>query len=318
MLFFCVPKNLFGSSECGSDLGVEHEHHRSTNRTEGVGTSTLKKGSGALLLHNLAEAVSGALVHPLGLRLLRLHLKTTTDSVKGVRSITGTDGRGLGTSELGCRTDEAILILLVGVVSGEGVEQAEVHTTVRNDTDNRNTNSVVKSTNTRRRNSLLQTVKKAVELCLTSPDVRGETSTGVVKGVNNTQGARSGHATRCHVDQEKLSEFGLLVSLGEHGLNSVLEGEVERLGGEIPDDVGQVSTPKGIDTLLLCDAGEAVNNSGVTGDLAGDNLRVGILGLDEELHALDGGGAGLGDSTRSAARKEVNHEVTHLRNRLKK
>lgn len=45
--------------------------------------------------------------------------------------------------------------------------------------------------------------------------------------------------------------------LGEKGLDLVLEGEVERLGGEVPDHVGGVPSPEGRDTLLLLDTREA-------------------------------------------------------------
>jgi hypothetical protein len=40
----------------------------------------------------------------------------------------------------------------------------------------------------------------------------------------------------------------------DQALNLVLESEVQRLGGEVPDDVGKVSTPQGAETLLGNDA----------------------------------------------------------------
>lgn len=48
-----------------------------------------------------------------------------------------------------------------------------------------------------------------------------------------------------------------LTHLREEGLDLVLEGEVERLGGEVPDDVGGVPSPEGCEALLLVNAGEA-------------------------------------------------------------
>lgn len=44
----------------------------------------------------------------------------------------------------------------------------------------------------------------------------------------------------------------------EHVLDRVLEREVEGLGREVPDDVGEVAAPEGRDALLGGDAGEAV------------------------------------------------------------
>jgi len=47
----------------------------------------------------------------------------------------------------------------------------------------------------------------------------------------------------------------------EHLLVLVLEGEVEGLGGEVPDHVGKVTTPEAAESLFLGDASEAVNDT---------------------------------------------------------
>jgi len=59
------------------------------------------------------------------------------------------------------------------------------------------------------------------------------------------------------------------------------------------------------------DAGEAVSDSGVTCDLTGADLRVGILGLDDELYALDRSGKGLGDGSRDTTGGEINQKIGH-------
>ncbi len=115
------------------DLGVEHQHQGSTDCAESIGTSSLEHGGDTLVLDDLAEAVHGAGVHPFGLGLLRLHLQTTADSVEGVRSISSGDGGELGAAESGEATEQAVVRLLVWVVVHQGVEEAEVHTTVWDD-----------------------------------------------------------------------------------------------------------------------------------------------------------------------------------------
>ena len=52
-----------------------------------------------------------------------------------------------------------------------------------------------------------------------------------------------------------------LLLVGEHGLVGVAESEVERLGGEVTDDVGSVTTPEGEDTLVLSGTAEALANA---------------------------------------------------------
>ena len=302
-------RHLFATAEGGGDLGVQDEDEGGTDGTEGVGPGTLEEGGGSLLLHDLGEAVGGALVDPLGLGLLGLHLETTADRVEGVGGVAGGDGRGLGAGELGGGAEDVVLGLLVGVVPGEGVEEAEVDAAVGDDADDGDADAVVEAADAGGGDGLLEAVEEAVELGLAGPDVGGEAGTGVVEGVDDAEGAGAGEAAGGHVDEEELGKLGVLVGLGEEGLDGVLEGEVEGLGGEVADDVGQVAAPEGADALLGGDAGEAVDDAGVAGDLAGDDLGVGILGLDEELDALDGSGAGLGDGARDTAGNKVQEEI---------
>jgi hypothetical protein len=236
-------------------------------------------------------------------------LKTTTDSVEWVRGVSSGNGRDLGATELGGGTEDTILVLLVRVVSREGVEETEVGSTVWDDSHDGNTNTVVESSDSGRLDSLGKAVNETTELTLSDTDIGSETGTGVVKWVDDQEGTGSGKTSSSHVDEEEFSEFGILVGLREHGLDGVLERKVEGLGREVTDDVGHVTTPEGADSLLTADTGEAVNDTGVTLDLSGDNLWVGILGLDEELHTLNWRGSGLGDSTRETTGKEIDKEI---------
>jgi hypothetical protein len=188
-------------------------------------------------------------------------LQTTTDSVEWVRSVSSQDGRSLSTGELGSSTKDVALVLLVGVEAREGIEETEVDSTVWDDTNNRHSDTVVQTTNTAGGHSLLQAIEKTVELLLSSSDIRSKTGTGVIERVDDAQRTGSSKTTSSHVNGEEFAELSVLVGLREEGLDSILEGEVEGLGREVPDDVGQVSTPESTNSLLLGDAGEAVGNA---------------------------------------------------------
>jgi len=136
--------------------------------------------------------------------------------------------------------------------------------------------------------------------------------TGVIKGVDDAQRTGACKTTRGHVDGKELGEFCALIGLREHGLDTILEREVERLGGEVTDDVCQVTTPESADSLLLRHTGEAVDNASVSGNLPTDDFGVGILGLDKELHTLDGSSASFRHGSGDATGKEVDHEVRHV------
>jgi len=236
-------------------------------------------------------------------------LKTTTYGIKWVGCVSGGNGRKLGTYELGGGTEETILGFLVWVESRGGIEETKVYSTVWDDSYNRNSDSVVKGSDTSGGNGLLDTVGKTGELGLSSSYIRGKTGTGVIQWVDDAKGSGSSQTSRGHVDQKEFSKFFILIGFREHSLDGILEGKVEGLGREISNDIGSISTPEGLDSLLTGYTGETVDDTGVTLDLPGDDFRVGILGLDEELNTLNWCCACLGDSSGNTTGEEINHKV---------
>jgi hypothetical protein len=278
-------------------LVVQDEHKGRSNSSEGVGSGSLEEGRASFITEDLLQAVEGSVVNPLFLGLLRLHLETTTDGVEGVRSISGGDGGDLGDEESGSESLESEVVF-VGVLLSERVEETKVDSTVGDDTSDGNSESVVETEDSAGSTGCLgETVSKTVEVSLSRTDVRSKTSTGIVERVDNAERSSSGKTSSSHLDEEEHSELGLGVVAREEGLDGVLEGKVEGLGGEITDDVGKVSTPEGHNSLFSSDTGEAVDDSGVTRNLSRTDTRVGILGLDDELDTLNGGSEGLGNSS---------------------
>ena len=82
------------------------------------------------------------------------------------------------------------------------------------------------------------------------------------------------------------------------------------LCGEIADHIDRVATPESREALLGRDAGEAVDNARVPRHFARDNLRVGVLRLDEELDALNRRRRGFCDGTGHATSAEVDEELS--------
>ena len=287
------------------DLTVQHQHQGRAHGTQSVGSGALEEGGDALLLADLVEAINGALVDPLGLRLLGLHLQTTTDGVEGVGSVSSKDGSELGNAELGGKAYN-VTVLLVGVHVGEGIEHAEVHATVGDDAHDRHTEAIVQSHNTRGSSSGLdKAITQAVEALLARAHIGGKTGTGIVQGVDNAQRSSTSKTTGSHVDGEELGEFLFLISLGENILDHILEGKVEGLGREVTKNVGEVSTPESSHTLLSGHTSEAITYTRITLDLARHDVGVGILSLDDQLDTLDGGSASLGDSAADATSGEI-------------
>ena len=127
---------------------------------------------------------------------------------------------------------------------------------------------------------LHQTVPQAFELT-TGPGpahVGGQARPGEVEGVDETQGGGTGGAARRQVAGKVAPELLVLVhAVQEDVLVLVLEGEVKGLGGEVSDDVGQVTPPEGQEALLLGDPPDAVHDALVL--LVSRDLLAGMLDL---------------------------------------
>lgn len=90
---------------------------------------------------------------------------------------------------------------------------------------------------------LHEAVAEALELATRAlADVGRQAGTSEVQWVDEAEGGGTGGSTAGQVAGEELPELLLLVhSLDEQLLVGVLEGEVERLGWEVSDHVGQVA-----------------------------------------------------------------------------
>ncbi len=83
------------------------------------------------------------------------------------------------------------------------------------------------------------------------------------------------------------------------------------MSGEISDDVGTVTLPESLNTLISSDALEAVTHSEV-GSLDGTCFEECLYILKSELDDLDGGCEGLGDGGRDTAHKEIDEKVSDV------
>lgn len=130
---------------------------------------------------------------------------------------------------------------------------------------------------------LADAVTKAGELPLgcALTNVGGESCSGEVERVDEAERGRAGGTAGCQVAGEVAPELCLLIhSTEEDLLVLVFEGEVQGLGGEVTDHVGQVASPEGNEALLLRDPDHAVHDAFVL-HLHGD-LSAGMLDLQAE------------------------------------
>merc|ERR1719350_2472466 len=111
-----------------------------------------------------------------------------------------------------------------------------------------------------------------------------------LQGIEHTD-SRDGEASVDALDTVRLQgldvdiDQSVELTLSTHGLDGVLEGKVQGLGGEVPQHVGEVSSPEGDNTLGGHHPLGAVKNTGV-GLVQTTLLDHLVLVLDEQLDSL--------------------------------
>lgn len=284
------------------ELIVQHKHDGTTRTTDDVRASALEEGTRAFLLEDLLGTVKRGRVQNVG--TAGLHHHATTDSVERVRDDTGSRGDDLGHEPL--LPHGGVLGVGEGDIT-EGIVTTKEGGTVHNDTTDRDTEALVQALGTVGLVDGGDAVGQTrVHTGLAHADIGGQTRTGEVERVHEEQRGGAGSAARGKVAEEESPELVLLDAVHEELLVLVLEGEVQGLGREVTDDIGQVTAPERAETLFLGHADEAVHDALVLVfrlDLRGSSLH-----LQEQLHTLDGGDDGLGDTASHTTGGQIKEE----------
>ena len=129
----------------------------------------------------------------------------------------------------------------------QGVIESEVASSVDDDSYAGDDKASVETDDSIRLEGLLVNIHETVELALSSLlsalGIVGETGSGVIERIDEEKRHGSSGTTRGDVLAELDAVAVGLVHL-KHLLDFILEGKVERLGGEVPDAVGKVTAPE--------------------------------------------------------------------------
>jgi len=274
------------------DAIVSYDHEGTTDSSEEFGNHSLVHSFKTFLLQDLEEAINGALVDTAGHRLLGLQHHTPTDGIEGVierhdDSSSGGDGK-----ERGDGADGA-LIGLIRIEVLDLLEETKLTSSIDEGAQHSHCPTCIESCDTLVPDRGPNAVPDALELALAFLQVRSETGTGKVERVTDRVRDGAGETTAGEFRPDALPEVGLAVVIREHFVQQIVERQSGPLLGRVTETVNQIASPEGPESLLRLDAGEAVDDGFVALDFAADHVRIGILGLHQELHALDGGHHGL-------------------------
>jgi len=299
-----INKYLCTSSE--SDVGggddVETSKYTSTgNTSENVGTSTFHQTHETFVLDDLASAIDGTVVFNTA---TTGHHHSPSNGINWVGSKTRNNGNR-PTEEEGDKSGSRIS----DKDWFEGIVETKVETSVDEDTDARDDETSVETSNTIGSEGLLVDIDETVVLSFAvfAFVVVSESSSGKIEGVDNSQRHRTSKTTGGDVGGKFLPLWGGFWG-SKSGLDGILEGKVKSLSWEVSEDVGQVTSPEWNDTFGGQSSLAAIYDTGVwfIKSTLFDHL---ILILDEELNSLDWGGNGFGNTSGDTREHKVLEEV---------
>jgi len=283
---------------------IKNQDQRSTHTSEDVGKSTLEEGFTTFLCVDLSDTIESTSVH--NISSTRLHHKSSSNGIKGIRDQTRDTSDNLGNHEL----EKNAGFTVREQNSLQSVVTTEIASSVDDDTKDRDTEALIKTLHTIRFVDLGETVSETLELSISSAftDIGSKSSSGEIQRIDDHKRSSTSSTTRGQISHEELPEISLGVEGTENLLIGVLESKVKSLSGEISDDVSEVTSPESRKAFFLGNSHHTINDTLVF--LITRDLGVGILGLEKELNSFNWSDSSLGDGSRDTSKHEIQSEVS--------
>lgn len=291
---------LLVSSQPVLEFVVKNEDQSGTNGSVDIGQVTLEETTGTFLSVNLFEAIDSAAIF-FGTST-RLHHKSSSDGVEGVGQGFGEGDTELGKEELGEHV--SLSLIFTEDPSLTGIVSTEVEGSVDEDTNKGDAQTSVNTLETVGFVGFGDTVDKTLVLFT---DIVGQSGSAVIEGVHEHHGGSTSHTTSEQVTSEEFEFLLFGIDAGDETSGiEILGGEVNGGGGEISDDVGQITLPQRDGTFFSDASEETVTNTCVGSCL---QFSDGVLTLHQKLDSFDGGTNGLGDGTGNTTHQQILHEL---------
>jgi hypothetical protein len=266
---------LVSEAEISLDLIVEDENESTSSSSEDVGKASLEESFTTFILVDLGEAIHGSVIHLVGSGFTGSHHESSSDGIKWIRDDTSGNGNDLSESPL---DEEMLFSVVLEEDNFTRIEHTEVRGSVGNDTNDGDTETIVKLSDTVL-GHLGEAINKSSEFSFSSgTDISGESGSGEIEWVDEAEGSGTSSSTGSAVTNEEHTWLSFWVIWVKGLLVEIFASEVQSLGWEITDDVSHISSPEGTCTLFGNDSLEAIVDTVVS--LVNWDVFVGILDLE--------------------------------------
>lgn len=146
----------------------------------------------------------------------------------------------------------------------DAVVEAEVEASVDNHHHAGANKTSIKTSKSIRLVCFVTTVKDAIKLscgsaCFGHKDIVGEPRPNVIHRINEELSGCTCNTAAEHVSEKRIPKTAVFGESAEFAFIVIFEGEVEGLGGEVPDDIDEIAFVVGSQTFLLIKTFEAVD-----------------------------------------------------------
>lgn len=169
------------------------------NTSEDIGSSTLEEGSDSLVDENFFGTIDRSAIF---FSLAGCHHHSSSDGVDRIRSETSADSDHPPESEV----DEEVVVERFREDGSNRIVNTEVESSIDDDTNTRDNESSVEPSDSVSGECFLIHVNEAVELLDTSLfgvlQVIGESSSGIIQGIDEQERDRAGSTSRSEISNE--------------------------------------------------------------------------------------------------------------------
>ena len=156
---------------------------------------------------------------------------------------------------------------------------------------------------------LIKTIEQTVEGLLPRANIRSKARSGVVQRIHDRKTPCCCQTIEAMFTAKNLpkSSFGLY--FGNVILIESLKDKLKASVGKYRKQFVKLTRKKAAASLFAVNARETNPDAGVARHLSASDLRIGILGLNHQLDALDGRGERLRNGTKDSSEEEIGGQI---------
>merc|ERR1719187_287873 len=300
----CICRLYISLEKCDT-LVIPHQDQGTSYRSQHICEVTLEETFHPFVPSNLLPTVPGSLVH---LLLLSTHHHKSPPN--GVEGVCNCDRPSCNCLCYGKSDENAGLVsskLLGSVIS------TKIDGSVDDDPLHRGDEPGVQPLHhTIGLEAFDDTVSQTFKLSLSSTfaNIRTKSSSCKVQRIDNSETSSASSSSTCEIGSKEFPELIRSYSRHEDGLVLVFKSKVKSLSWEVSDDINNIPTPEGEESLFLVNSSKAVNYPFIS--LVSSNTLVSILNLKQHFHSFQRGHHSFTDSSGDAPSNKVKHKIlTH-------